>query len=437
MSKKQELIDIYNDEACSINRSINKKDFPKSIFFILFSLPIILFLLSISENSTELINKRIQVFLIACLFVGLVFLIYKSYIFIKNKDEYSYSLQRLSRSLALVISVFVLCLSFSFTLYADTSFKDWLIKKAMNTSDYQHLATWFYDRASINNIIKNIADESIRSNDDLLSITDLSYKPKKFANKYEEDLFLKKNEDDIYKIVPVSGTVHGSDKRYSGWMTIVYDPADVKLALSQGAGTEGGNYGEILSILHQKSGALVSMNAGGFYDPDWRSNGGIPHGDIIKDGEIVSSYHRGIDSGGMVGFDKDNRLILKRINGEQALEMGIRDAVDWGPYLIVNGKDYFPNKTTYSWAVSRTAIGQRADGIVLLLVIDGMQAHSHGASYNDLSSLFLKYGAVNAASMDGGTSTSMYSEGRFLNNPFNGHVRTIRQLPNAWIVKRN
>ena len=63
-----------------------------------------------------------------------------------------------------------------------------------------------------------------------------------------------------------------------------------------------------------------------------------------------------------------------------------------------------------------------------------MQSHSQGASYTDLANIFERYGAVNAASMDGGTSTAMVEKGQYINSPWNGYVRTYRWLPNAWVV---
>lgn len=439
MKKQYELIDAYGDHTRYLERIVfpkrKVKNIPKALYVSLFLLPVIIFFLSISENSAELINQRIKVFLIIFFAFDLLYLIINSIKIYLRRSDYDYSISKLSRSLAVTIALFTLTMGVSYTMYGDDVFKEWLVSKAMSTTDHQYLATWFYDRGSISNIIKDMGQSS-KAEKDLMSIEGINYEPKKYANKYEEDLFAKENEDDIYKIIPISGTVNGSSRSYSGYMTIVYDPADVTLAISAGASTEPGNYGQVLSVLHQNSGALVSMNAGGFYDPYWRSNGGIPHGDIIKDGKLLTSFPRGIETGGMVGFNNENKLVLKRMGAEQALAEGIRDAVDWGPYLVVNGRDLFPNKSHYTWAVGRTAIGQRPDGIVLLVVIDGMQAHSHGASYSDLSSLFLKYGATNASSMDGGTSTSMYADDKYLNNPFNGHVRTIRQLPNAWIVKK-
>ena len=34
----------------------------------------------------------------------------------------------------------------------------------------------------------------------------------------------------------------------------------------------------------KRENAIVAMNAGGFYDPDWNSNGALPHGTVISNG---------------------------------------------------------------------------------------------------------------------------------------------------------
>ena len=118
---------------------------------------------------------------------------------------------------------------------------------------------------------------------------------------------------------------------------------------------------------------------------------------------------------------------------DEAIEMGIRDAVDWGPYLIVDGVNRYKNREEY-WECGRSAIGQRKDGIVLMIVIDNLQKHSKGVSYRDLADIFERYGAVNASSLDGGTSTMLWENGKYVNSPWNGERPTFRRLPNAWIV---
>ena len=58
----------------------------------------------------------------------------------------------------------------------------------------------------------------------------------------------------------------------------------------------------------------------------------------------------------------------------------------------------------------RTAVGQRADGTVIFLVTDGRSASSLGATRNDVIDVMVKYGAVTAGMLDGGSSSLMYYE---------------------------
>ena len=134
----------------------------------------------------------------------------------------------------------------------------------------------------------------------------------------------------------------------------------------------------------------------------------------------------------IIGFNKENVLIVGKMTGNQAVNMGIRDAVCFGPTLIVNG-----NPLTVAGAGSglnpRTAIGQRADGTVLLLVIEGRQATSLGASYNDLIRVMLEYGAVNAANLDGGSSSVMYNKSELINS--NASFIGLRKVPTAILIR--
>ena len=81
----------------------------------------------------------------------------------------------------------------------------------------------------------------------------------------------------------------------------------------------------------------------------------------------------------------------------------------------------------------RTVIGQRADGAVLLLVIDGRQAHSLGATYKDCINVMLEHGAVNAGNLDGGSSTVLFYNGEIVNNC--AALTGSRWIPTAFIVK--
>ena len=120
------------------------------------------------------------------------------------------------------------------------------------------------------------------------------------------------------------------------------------------------------------------------------------------------------------------------MTSKEALDKGIRDALTFGPALVVNG-EAATVKGASSGLNPRTAIGQRSDGAVLLLVIDGRQASSLGATYADMISVLLEYGAVNAINMDGGSSSLMYYKGEYLNR---GVILTgSRKMPTGFIVR--
>ena len=154
----------------------------------------------------------------------------------------------------------------------------------------------------------------------------------------------------------------------------------------------------------------------------------------MADGKVITSSSYG-GSGGMIGFDTDNKLVLGKVSVKQAKEMNVRDCVTCGPFLIINGKSSEVLGNGGWGTAPRTAIGQREDGIVLLLVIDGRQTGSIGADMNDLTRVMLDYGAINAANLDGGTSSAMSLNGKIISNPRNGNFQAkTRPVPNAWIV---
>ncbi len=111
---------------------------------------------------------------------------------------------------------------------------------------------------------------------------------------------------------------------------------------------------------------------------------------------------------------------------------GIVDGVTFETVLIVNGQ-MEDTAVLNTGTNPRSAIGQRADGAVLMLVIDGRQVHSAGATQQDVAEVMLDYGAVNACSLDGGSSTCMWFNGEYLNSISGGSG--ARWLPDAFLVK--
>lgn len=339
---------------------------------------------------------------------------------------------KVKRTLLLLFSIGIIGLSSGlFLLYGPFSWvRNTLITTAMTTMSHQYLARWFYSDEYINKVLANnyIIETDEDTNPDLIDITDFD-DDKKYKSKYEKDIFAGVNEKTIYKIIDVKGS------GYKGYIVAIYKPEKVKLAVSSKLGTEG----ETVKTMAKNNNALITMNGGGFYDPTWSGNGAIPHGTVIKDGRVIYDYADAQVGGGFIGFDKDNKLILGRMTKEKALAKGMRDGIEFGPFLIVNGKASFVSGDG-GWGIApRSAIGQRADGIVLFVVIDGRSTASLGIDMVGLTELMQNYGAVNAANLDGGTSSALMEGQTLINNPrstMNGKAGVLRRIPTAWIVTK-
>lgn len=108
----------------------------------------------------------------------------------------------------------------------------------------------------------------------------------------------------------------------------------------------------------------------------------------------------------------------------------VADAVGGGPVLVRNGKvvwspdEDFTDSQLHS-RHPRTAVGQRADGRLLLVVADGRSTSSAGLRTWELALEMLRLGAVTAMGLDGGGSSTMAFDGRVLNSPSDGAERPV------------
>lgn len=305
-------------------------------------------------------------------------------------------------------------------------FRNFWITSAMTTMNHQYLATLLYSDETIQKVLANNQIVKIDEVSDSDSIKIRKYSAKTiYKNEYEKAVLTKDPGNDLYKVIPVSGT------SYQGYLVAVYDPSRISVATTKYLG----KYGESITTVAKRENAIIAMNAGGFYDPDWNSNGALPHGTVISNGKVVSDYEDARVGGGFICFTKENKLILGKMTKEEALAKGCRDAVEFGPYLIVNGKSSFI-KGNGGWGIApRTAIGQRKDGIVLMLVINGRIPSSIGADLVDLTEIMENYGAYNAANLDGGSSSELVINQKIVNTPVAGGVDGLRDMPTFWIVK--
>lgn len=325
------------------------------------------------------------------------------------------------------ISLFIVGIaSFIFLFYGPfTNFKEFWITSAMTTMSHQYLATWLYSDDYIQSVLEKNAIFEVNEISNPDDIKFRKYTTTIYRNKYEKEILTKDSDDQLYKLINISG------KGYQGFLVAIYDPSRIHIATTQYLGVRG----ESILTVSKREEAIIAMNAGGFYDPYWNSNGALPHGTVISNGKIVSDYVDARMGGGFIGFDNNNKLILGNMSKEEALNRGLRDAVEFGPYLIVNGKRSFI-RGNGGWGIApRTAIGQRQDGIVLFLVINGRLASSIGADMVDLTDIMENYGAYNAANLDGGSSSELVINHQIINTPVAGGTNGLRDMSTFWIVK--
>lgn len=307
-----------------------------------------------------------------------------------------------------------------------TYFRELWITSAMTTLNHKYLATWFYSQETIDAVMAN---NIIVESEEETNVDDIIYIPNRqistYASKYEEEILKRDPNNSDYKIIPITGA------KYKGHLAVIYDASKVSLAQSKLLGTRG----DLITTFAKSNNAKIAINAGGFVDEGGHGNGGSPTGIIISNNKLIWEADIPGLSGGLIGFNQKNILVLSRQSANDAIKNGIRDAVSFGPFLIVNGKASFV-KGNGGWGLApRTAIGQRRDGIVLMLVIDGRQSHSIGADMLDLVEILQNYGAYNASNLDGGSSTAMVVEGKVINKPSSPAKDSLRYIPNAFIMK--
>ncbi|MDR0221524.1 MAG: phosphodiester glycosidase family protein [Lachnospiraceae bacterium] len=310
------------------------------------------------------------------------------------------------------------CLAVLFTIHYGPSktFRDKFSLSAMESSAGDFLATWFLPDEVIAQII---ADSTIKPSD---TVTD----PGMIAINIGNEIAGSLGDEDSGEGNDEGGQLEYVDnfdeqgvyfvdivkKNYKAKLMIVADPLRVSIGTPRGGYGEN-KAGETTVSMAKRTKSLAAVNGGGFIDGTrGTGNGGVPSGRndtpgiVISEGQLLwgnlnTKYE-------LIGFNSEGVLILGNMTGKQALNKDIREALNFGPFLIINGEKQ--NLRNGGGLNPRTAIGQRKDGAVLLLVVEGRQPHSLGATFNDLTQIFLEYGAVNAANLDGGTSSFMVYE---------------------------
>lgn len=319
--------------------------------------------------------------------------------------------------ITLVLTIFLICHGPS------ESARNLFVTTILETGQLKFLASVFLSDSEISEIVSQNSLSTMQEEVDTGLIT------------VDEN-----TEKELIEIHKVSGN------NFEGTMMIVNDPSKISLATTY----PWSEYGKELDKLVTENNAIAGINGGLYYSD--ANKGGRPLGVTVSNGEI-QDMSLGANGLHLIGFDEDNilRIIdISNMNRNEIKELitteKIRDAVSFQEEasdsnnhfvkLIINGEKRELNGMG-SGANPRTAIGQREDGSVLLLVTDGRGKNGHlGATAADLIEIMSEYGAINAANIDGGSSSTMYYNGEYLMDSVTFYYSNSSwRLPTAFIVK--
>ncbi len=298
-------------------------------------------------------------------------------------------------------------------VYGVDTFKQTIISTALTTKTHQYIAYTFYSEDTVKDVANQNSYEAITDDVNLDDIVIDTAPKKSYDNEYDEAVLTRDVGNEDYKYIPVKVG------EYDAHLVVIYDPAKVHLIASKAFNTGSGM--ESIQEMCERTGGKVCINGGRFKDTNgWGSD--IPSGTLIKDGKII--WSDSIERRNLIGFTKDNKLLLINATANEALAKGMRDALEFGPFLMINGKSIKFNSSSGGYQrAARVAIAQRKDGIVLFLVTEGV--HTDGPNLKEVIDLLKLYGAYNIANLDGGTSAQLVINNKLINDPRNVYGQPV------------
>ena len=219
--------------------------------------------------------------------------------------------------------------------------------------------------------------------------------------------------------------------RFVGYLLEIPNPKRVEVATAADINEKG----DTTSNIAKNNNAVAAINGGGFYDPNGTGTGRLPYGFIIHNGKYLLGKDVGDEEKvDFVGLTKNGNLISGKYNKRELSQLDVVEGLTFGPPLIINGEKVIKDGDG-GWGISpRSAIGQKKDGTILFLVIDGRQpGYSIGATLADSQNILYENGAYIAANLDGGSSSTLYYNGKVVNKP--ADLLGERMIPTAFIVK--
>ena len=291
--------------------------------------------------------------------------------------------------------------------------KTTVVGAAMTTLTLQWLVTSF------------LSDDKIK---EIMSEQKIDHIVQNNLNGVNSGIKIENKNDDSIERYDIKG------KRFKGSVLVINDPTRIKVGYSSMLGKEG----QLTSEIARDNNAIAAINGGGFTDrvsgSIWTGTGANPEGVIMSGGKyIFSNIENEDEKRDVVALTKSGKLLVGRHTINEMKKNGVTEAVSFGPAIIVNGMKTI-NSGDGGWGIApRSAIGQRNDGAIILIVIDGRQINSLGATLREMQDELYEFGAYNAANLDGGSSSTLFYKDEVINNPCDSLGE--RSVPSILYVK--
>ncbi len=235
----------------------------------------------------------------------------------------------------------------------------------------------------------------------------------KFADKFTDEIVKTENSYQS-PYISITVTEHRNEAD-----TVTYYVADIYVASMKclsswfADGVYGSNITEKGMEMYEDSGAILAMN-GDYYGA--RSTGIVIRNGVVYRPEAIDNQDTCV-----LFYDGTVKTYLGRnINIDGLVSKGAYQAWSFGPSLLdENGKALSEYPSWYSQirkANPRSAFGYYEPGHYCFVSIDGRSDESAGMSFDEMSALFENMGCKTAYNMDGGMSSFMVFDGKYVNN---------------------
>ena len=283
------------------------------------------------------------------------------------------------------------------------TFRDFLVQSAMQASATKWVPGLFLSDGEVQSIVDASGEKVIE---------EVDVDPTQTHSDVPGPVVIPGNDDPDAPPPDISDGIEfhlDSAGTFRAYVMIVHDPSKVFVGVSSSRFKDAVRGMRIYDAA-EKYNAIAAINGGEFQDTGGVGLGERPIGLTYSRGECVWDDGR---KRTFIGIDKNDKLVVaESMTREQADALNIRDGLSFQTKNVlietIDGKTvcyYAPNN---KGKAQRTAIGQRADGKFVFIVTDGRSASSIGADYDDVIDMMVKYGAVTAAMLDGGSSSMMY-----------------------------